>query len=125
MTLSVLRDYSDDEIDAELRHLGINHPATLRRHAQINIIRNRCAPSHSETDMQRAQDNLDMLRRSQFGSSYAVQSEEFFHELSASTGMAVEKIRALHRCTNAVLKAELTSRNLRFNANASKYELVE
>ena len=76
LTLSVLRDYSDDEIDAELRDLGINHPANLRRHAKINMILYRCAPSHSETDMQRGQDNLDMLRRSQFGSSYAVQSEE-------------------------------------------------
>ena len=87
LTLSVLRDYSDDEIDAELRHLGINHPANLRRHAKINMILHRCAPSHSEADVQRAQENLDMVRRSQFGSSYAVQSEEFFQELSASTGI--------------------------------------
>ena len=68
LTLQVLRDYTDDDIDAELRPLGINHPSNLSRHAQINLILNYYAPSRGEADMQRAEQNIGLLRRSEAAS---------------------------------------------------------
>ena len=61
--MQVLRDYTDDEIDAELRHLGIYHPANLSRHAKINLILNYYAPDQSEGTMRRAQENIDAKAR--------------------------------------------------------------
>ena len=74
------------------------------------------APTRGEAEMPRAQDNLEMLRRGSI--DYVIQ------EMAANTGMEVEHIRALFAWTNDKLKAELTSRHLRFKANASKSELV-
>ena len=55
LTLQVLRDYTDDEIDVDLKHLGINHPAHLSRHAKIILSMKYYAPSRGEAEMQRAQ----------------------------------------------------------------------
>ena len=95
--MQVLRDYTDDEIDAELRHLGINHPANLSRHAKINLIMNYYAPSRGEAEMQRAQENLEMLRRGNI--------EVVIQEMAASTGMEVKHIRALFAWSNDTLKS--------------------
>ena len=39
LALSILRNYSDAEIDAELRHFGLNYTRNTRRHAnQLFII---------------------------------------------------------------------------------------
>ena len=66
--------------------------------------------------MRRTQATLEILRRGKI--------EVVIQEMASSTGMEVEHIRALFAWTNDTLKAELTSRQLRFNANASKAELV-
>ena len=105
LTLAVLRDYSDDEIDAELRHLRINHPANFSRHAHINLIINHYAPNNSETDMQRAQPNLEILRRKNFENPYVVSNEVAVQEVAANTGMEVETTRHLLAWSNVVLKA--------------------
>ena len=60
--MKVLRDYTDDEIDAELRHLEINHPSNLSRHAKLSLILNYYAPDQSEGTMRRAQEHLEILR---------------------------------------------------------------
>ena len=102
--MAVLRDYSDDEIDAELRRLRRSHPANFSRHAKINLTHNYYyAPSRGEAEMQRAQENLEMLRR---GSNEAV-----IQEMAANTGMEVELLRAFLAWSNDTLKAELTRRN--------------
>ena len=95
LALAVLRDYSDDEIDAELRHLRINHPANFSRHAHINLIINHYAPNNSETDMQRAQPNLEILRRKNFANPSVVSNEAAIQETATNTGMEVENIRDL------------------------------
>ena len=87
LTLAVLRDYGDGEIDAELRHFRIHRPANLSRQAKINLIRNYYAPDHSEATMQRAQEDLEMLRR---GSIDAV-----IQDMAAITGMGVDKYKRL------------------------------
>ena len=95
LALAVLRDYSDDEIDAELRHRRINHPANFSRHAHINLIINHYAPNNSETDMQRAQANLEILRRKNFANPSVVSNEAAIQETATNTGMEVENIRDL------------------------------
>ena len=49
-----------------------------------------------------------------------VPSDACLQELSASTGMEVETIRLVYSGTNAILKAELTSRRVQFRRHANK-----
>ena len=91
----------------------------------IYLIIHHYAPDPSEADMQRSRENLELLRRSNFGSPSAVPSEDVFQELSASTGMEVEQIRALYAWTHGALTTELSARNLHFHANANNAKLVE
>ena len=89
--MKVIRDYTDDEIDADLRHLGINRPANLSRHAKINLILNYYTPDQSKGTLRRAQENLEMLRRGNIERS----SEAVIQEMAANTGMEVENIKRL------------------------------
>ena len=66
LALSILRNYSDDEIDAQLRHLGLNYTRNTRRHAQELMIINYYEPRHSEAEERRAQENLDTLKQTNF-----------------------------------------------------------
>lgn len=56
----------------------------------INMTINHYAPYHSEATMQRAQENLDMLRRSNFGNPSVVPDEAVIHEMAAYTNIEVE-----------------------------------
>ena len=66
LALSILRDYSDNESDAELRHLGLNNTRNTRRNAQELMIINYYEPRHSEAEERRAQENLDTLKQTNF-----------------------------------------------------------
>ena len=66
LALSILRDYSDNESDADLRHLGLNYTRNTRRNAQKLMIINYYEPRHSEAEERRAQENLDTLKQTNF-----------------------------------------------------------
>ena len=64
LTLAILQDYSNDELDAELDALGVTYAPNLRRFPNINMIRAYCAPSPGEVELQRVDRNIGLLRRS-------------------------------------------------------------
>ena len=108
--MAAVQYFSNDEMNAELDALGVTYAPNLRRHFKINRIRAYCAPSRGEADMQRAEQSIGLLRRSEAASQGP--GEEFMQDLSASTGMDEGSLRMLYQQTKDQLRANLDRRRI-------------
>ena len=90
--------------------------------AIINLIINYYAPSRREVELQRAEENLGILRRGAIASR--IPNEDLLQELSGSTGIDVATIRWLSSLSNDELRDDLTIRRIYFRRHDGKAALI-
>ena len=103
-TPSMLRDYSDDEIDAELRHLGILFYGTTRR-----FEKNKFILEHYDNVREFNRKVQQEIRAKSRGIS-----DTQINNPGKSSTMPINDVRAIADWTVPMLKDELTKRGAKF-----------
>ena len=98
----MLRDYSDDEIDAELRHLGILFYGTTRRYEKNKLILDHC---NRVWEFAQKVHSAQEIRAKPRGIS-----DEQLNSLAQSSSIPMDDIRAMADWTVPKLKEELKKR---------------
>ena len=117
LTSSMLRDYSDDEIDAELRHLGILFYGTTRRFENNKMILD-----HYITVWEFAQkvhSEQQEIRAKSRGISDAQ-----INTLASLSAIHIDGIISIADWTVPMLKEELNKRGAQIPSGARKRELL-
>ena len=103
LTASMLQDYSDDEIDAELRHLGILFYGTTRRFENNKLILEHYnnVRDFAQRVQSEQQDIFEQIRAKARGIS-----DEQINSLAKSSSIPLNDIRAMAEWTVPMLKDE-------------------
>ena len=110
----MLRDYSDDEIDAELRHLGILFYGTTRRSEKNKMILERY------DDVKEFDQKVQQEARAK---SRGISGEQI-NSLANSSLILIDDIRAMAEWTVPMLKEELKNRGAQIPSDTSKLKLL-
>ena len=107
----MLRDYSDDEIDAELRHLGILFYGTTRMFDKNKLILDHY------NDVREFAQNVHSERQETRAKSRGI-SHEQFNSLETSSAIPLDEIRSIADWTVPKLKKELKKRGAQIPSDA-------
>ena len=114
LTTSKIRDYSDEEIDAELRHLGILFYGTTRR-----FEKNKMILEHYDNVREFDQKVQQEARAKSRGIS-----DEQINSLANSSLIPIDDIRAMVDWTVPKLKDELKKRGAQISSDTRKPKLL-
>ena len=119
LTLQVMRDYSEDEVDAELRALGIYTGNTRIHDKKIMIV------NYYDNHKRGGRPLPKIKPPSRSLGSLKQPSDAMIHDLSILSGLPPENVRAIFGWTVKDLKLEVQSRGAYIRSNATKQELVK
>ena len=117
----MLQDYSDDVINAELRHLGILFYGTTRRFEKNKMILEHYnnVRDFSQRVQSEQQEIFEQIRAKARGSS-----DEQINSLAKSSSIPIDDIRAMADWTVPKLKDELKKRGAQISSDTRQHKLL-
>ena len=119
LNLEHLRDYSNDEIDAELRHLGLSCTGATTRYETNTML-----ASHDDRVRISHADQAQVMAAKATGQSSGI-SDELVHALVKHSRDPYDDVRAIAYGSVVVLKDELMQRGASSRSDTIEPELLQ